>query len=146
MKKWLTIYMTILILLIAGCGGRSNRGESNANSQIGDTGKAVISFTEVEHNFGNVNEGEKVGCIFNFQNTGTGDLVINSATASCGCTIPKYNRKPIPPGKTGTLEVIFDTSGKKGKQSKTIIVKSNATVPQTLLRITAEVTNNTNNK
>lgn len=138
--------MTILILLIAGCGGRSNRGESNANSQIGDTGKAVISFTEVEHNFGNVNEGEKVGCIFNFQNTGTGDLVINSATASCGCTIPKYNRKPIPPGKTGTLEVIFDTSGKKGKQSKTIIVKSNATVPQTLLRITAEVTNNTNNK
>jgi hypothetical protein len=72
--------------------------------------------------------------------------VINSATASCGCTIPKYNRKPIPPGKTGILEVVFDTSGKKGKQSKTIIVKSNATVSQMLLRITAEVTDNTNNK
>jgi hypothetical protein len=146
MKKCLTIHMITLTLLIAGCGGRSNRGEGNANSQISDTGKAVISFTEVEHNFGKVNEGEKVGCIFSFQNTGTGNLVINSATASCGCTIPKYNRKPIPPGKTGTLEVVFDTSGKKGKQSKTIIVKSNATVSQMLLRITAEVTDNTNNK
>jgi hypothetical protein len=138
--------MITLTLLIAGCGGRSNRGEGNTNSQISDTGKAVISFSEVEHNFGKVNEGEKVGCVFSFQNTGTGNLVINSATASCGCTIPKYNRKPIPPGKTGTLEVVFDTSGKQGKQSKTIIVKSNATVSQMLLRITAEITDNTNNK
>jgi hypothetical protein len=145
MKNYLMIYMVSLVLAATGCGGGSGSGEGNINSQISDTGKAIISFTEIVHDFGKVDEGEKVACIFSFQNTGTGSLVITSASATCGCTIPKYNRKPVPPGKTGTLEVIFDTSGRQGKQTKTITVNSNATVSQIFLRITAEVIDNTNN-
>ena len=58
-----------------------------------------LIFREYEHNFGKVAEGEKVSYVFTFDNKGTADLVITSATTTCGCTVPKYDTKPIPPGK-----------------------------------------------
>jgi hypothetical protein len=104
-----------------------------------DTGKARIVFREYEHHFGKVSEGEKIGCVFTFDNSGTADLVISSAVATCGCTVAEYDSKPIAPGKNGKVEVVFNTSGRSGKQSKTITVRSNAEPPVVLLKITAEV-------
>jgi len=86
-----------------------------------------------------VKEGEKVGHIFQFTNTGDADLVLTSATASCGCTVPKYNKKPVAPGESGNIEVIFDTSGRDGVQTKTVVVQSNAENNLVILRIIAEV-------
>ena len=145
MKKDVQLYLIILILAVTGCGGKTQKGGSSDDSLSFDTGKAVLTFREYEHMFGKVNEGEKVGCVFTFENTGTSDLVMISATTTCGCTVPKYDRNPISPGKTGNLEVIFDTSGRSGIQSKTITVKSNAATPVVLLKITAEVINSNNN-
>ena len=103
-----------------------------------------LSSGNIKHDFGKVAEGEKVSYTFTFDNKGTGNLVIASATTTCGCTVPKYDTKPIPPGANGSLEVVFDTSGRNGMQTKTITVKSNASTPVVLLKITAEVV--TNNK
>ena len=103
-----------------------------------------IIFKEYEHDFGKVTEGEKVAYVFTFENKGNSKSVMHSATTSCGCTVPKYDTKPIPPGGSGNLEVVFDTSGRNGMQTKTITVKSNASTPVVLLKITAEVV--TNNK
>jgi hypothetical protein len=144
MKRNLSIFF-IMLFIIAACGNKSRSGENKTDSQSADTGKAVITFNEYEHDFGKVKEGEKIGYIFTFQNTGTSDLVINSVITTCGCTVSKYNSKPVAPGKSGTVEAIFDTSGRDGVQSKTIIVKSNAKVQNVLLKITAEVINSNNN-
>jgi hypothetical protein len=88
-----------------------------------------------------VAEGEKISHTFIFDNKGTANLIISSASTTCGCTVPKYDRKPIPPGGCGSLEVVFNTSGRSGMQTKTITVKSNASTPVVLLKITAEVIN-----
>jgi len=144
-KRFSYTIVILLLLTSTGCGNRNHKGETGIVSQSADTGKAIISFTEVEHNFGQVKEGERVGCIFTFTNSGTTDLVINSVTTTCGCTVPKYERKPVTPGNMGSLEVIFDTEGKNGIQSKTITVRSNAIIPVNILKITAEVINNSNN-
>ncbi len=80
-----------------------------------------------------------MGCIFSFTNTGTADLLINNATTSCGCTVSKYDRKPIAPGSSGSIEVVFDAAGRNGMQTKTITVQSNAVTPVLLLQIKAEV-------
>lgn len=125
-----------VLFLIACCGRAGNRSEAGTSS---DTGKAVITFKEYEHFFGKVNEGEKAGCYFTFENTGTSDLVILAATTTCGCTVPDYDRKPVSPGKTGKMEVIFDTSGRNGIQSKIITVRSNASNNVVMLKITADV-------
>jgi hypothetical protein len=139
MKKGLAINLILILLLAAGCTGRSGRSKESSNTQPGDTGKAILTFAEIEHDFGRIKEGEKVGCIFSFTNTGTSDLLINYATTSCGCTVPKYDRKPIAPGSKGSIEVVFDAAGRNGIQTKTITVQSNAASPVMLLQIKAEV-------
>lgn len=142
MKKVVQLYLIIFIAVLAGCTGKTQKSSDNTLSASSDTGKAVITFREYEHQFGKVDEGEKVACIFTFENTGASDLVILSASTTCGCTVPDYDRKPVAPGETGKLEVIFDTSGRNGIQSKVITVRSNASNPVLMLKITAEVINN----
>jgi hypothetical protein len=139
MRKIVILALTLTAIITSNCG--NGTGKNSVSTGIQQTGSeaAVISFREYEHNFGKIAEGEKVAHIFTFENKGKGDLVITSATTSCGCTVPKYDSKPISPGKTGNLEVVFDASGRNGMQTKTITVKSNASTPVMLLKITAEV-------
>jgi hypothetical protein len=139
MSRILLFFVIIAALTASNCGNSPKHvADDNLLSQR-DTGTAVISFTGYEHDFGKVAEGEKVGYTFKFKNTGTGNLIINSATTTCGCTVPKYSTKPIASGKNGEMEVIFDTSGRRGIQTKTITVRSNANTPVVILRIIAEV-------
>jgi hypothetical protein len=143
MKKSIILSWIIVIFVVCSCTGR--KGNNLSDTAItGNKGTSEISFREYQHDFGKVTEGEKLSYIFTFDNKGPGDLIINSASTTCGCTVPKYDTKPIHPGGTGKLEVIFDTSGRNGIQTKVITVKSNATTPVVLLKIIAEVV--TNNK
>ena len=146
MKNKLIFSLVILIMCASGCGtGTSQEIDETSGGQTKKV-STEISFREYEHDFGKVVEGEKVACVFTFHNKGPGNLVIASALTSCGCTVPKYDTKPIPPGEGGSLEVVFDTSGRNGIQSKTISVKSNATTPMVILKITAEVIPQSNDK
>ena len=123
--------------LLISCGQSRNNSAQNIDGS--DSATAVIAFKEYEHNFGVVKEGRKLRHTFTFENTGEGNLVVQSVRASCGCTVPKYDRRPIASGKGGKIEVEFDTSGRNGMQTQIITVTSNATVPVIILRITAEV-------
>ena len=138
MKRFTIIYLFLIAFSASKCGSGTGNSTANSSSKV-NTGKSEISFREYQHDFGNVSEGEKLSYTFIFDNKGTGDLVITSATTTCGCTVPKYETKPIPPGSTGNLEVVFDTSGREGMQTKTVTIKSNAKIPVVILKITAEV-------
>lgn len=138
MKAFYLLIPAVFILAFPGCS--NNKGSNDALSvSAADTGKAVLAFSEFEHHFGKVAEGEKISYTFRYENKGTAPLAISSVITTCGCTVPKYDTKPISPGQSGNLEVVFDTSGRDGMQTKTISVRSNASVPVILLKITAEV-------
>ena len=139
MKKIIIISFILLALVVSYCNNSPKNGAGNSSTQSDGTGTAGIIFKEYEHNFGKVAEGEKISYIFTFENNGTASLVISSATATCGCTVPKYDTKPIPPGKSGNIEVVFNTSGRNGIQTKTVTVKSNASTPVVLLKIVSDV-------
>jgi hypothetical protein len=128
--------LLILMLFAVSCG--NNSGNQNVKN-IPEGGNAEISFTDYEHGFGKVAEGEKLSWQFLFENKGTSDLVLTSVSTTCGCTVTKYDSKPVHPGEKGTIEVVFDTTGRNGMQTKTVTVKSNAKVPVVFLKITAEV-------
>ena len=138
MRKIFVISCLLVVITLSGCGG----GNSNTGIRNNPAATSEISFREYEHDFGKVAEGEKLSYIFIFDNKGKSDLVVSSASTTCGCTVPKYDAKPISPGANGKIEVVFDTSGRSGKQTKTITVKSNASKPVVLLKITAEVITN----
>lgn len=144
MKRSIILFCLITAFVTLNCTGRKKENLSNSTSGLSADSKAEISFSEYEHDFGKVAEGEKIAYVFTFENSGTTDLVIKSASSTCGCTVPKYDTRPVSPGKGGNLEVVFDTSGRSGQQTKTITVKSNASKPVVLLKITAEVVTNIN--
>jgi hypothetical protein len=144
MKKILIMSLFLMAVMLSNCGNSTNKGTSESGVQQTGSGSAEISFTEYEHDFGKVSEGEKLAYDFTFVNKGTTDLVVASVTTTCGCTVPKYSRKPVSPGDAGKLEVIFDTSGRSGRQTKTVTVKSNASMAVVLLKITAEVVTDNN--
>ena len=145
MRKFILFSFLLIAILASDCGNKTGKNAADPALKQFNPENVRLVFEEYEHDFGKVTEGEKVGYVFVFENKGTEDLVITSATTSCGCTVPEYDRKPVPPGGKGNLEVVFDTSGKSGTQTKTISVRSNSSVPVILLKITAEVVSTINN-
>jgi hypothetical protein len=144
--KLLLIIFVFPAVLLLSCRYEAQSGKKTESELRSPGDTASIHFRELSHDFGKIAEGEKVAYIFTFENRGTAALVINSASTSCGCTVPKYSTKPIGPGESGSLEVVFDSSGRNGRQTKTVTVSSNATQPVILLTITGEVIMNNNNK
>lgn len=88
-----------------------------------------FKFEEEEFDFGNIKEGDVVSHTFKFTNVGEGPLVIQNASASCGCTVPNWTKTPIPVGETGEVHVKFDSSNKPGVQNKTVTITAN-TIPE----------------
>jgi hypothetical protein len=99
-----------------------------------------FKFENIEFDFGIVNEGEIVNHIFKFTNTGKSPLIIDKATASCGCTVPDWPKQPIGIGETGEIKVRFDTNNKPNQQIKTISITANTEPTLTRLRIKGFVT------
>lgn len=108
--------------------------------EIGDTvNVAKIQFETPVYDFGTVEEGEQVQYSFKFKNTGKKPLIIKSATATCGCTVPKPSKEPIAPGKIGEIPVTFDSNGRGPEVTKTITVTSNAFPNQTRVKLIGKI-------
>src|ERR1051325_5941141 len=99
----------------------------------------AFKFATLEHDFGQIREGDKVAYTYNFQNNGQAPLIIQGVQPTCGCTAPDWSKEPIPVGGSGFVKVEFDSNGKQGIQNKTVTVSAN-TWPKTLvLRFKAQV-------
>ncbi len=110
----------------------SGGGASNGNLP-------VIVFGDTSHDFGSMNQGEKVSWTYRFKNTGNADLIISSAVGSCGCTVPHYPKGTVHAGDTGTIDVTFDSEGKQGKVLKSVTVVTNCQPSTKILTFTANI-------
>jgi len=99
----------------------------------------VMSFESTEYDFGTVNEGEIVDYTFKFTNTGTQPLIINKATATCGCTVPEWPKDPIAVGDKGEIKIKFNSKNRKNLQTKYVNINANTQIPVTRLKITGNV-------
>lgn len=96
-------------------------------------------FSEEVHNFGTINQGDKVNYFFTFKNTGENDLIITRALGSCGCTVPEFPKEPIAPGKTAKMKVTFNSAGKSGNVEKTVTVYANVPDGVKVVKIKANI-------
>lgn len=103
--------------------------------------KAKISFDNRNYNFGKIEERQgKVSCDFTYTNKGDVPLIIRNVETSCGCTVPKWNRKPILPGESGSIRVTFNPRNRPGNFTKKITVYTNSGgSPNINLKISGEV-------
>lgn len=95
---------------------------------------AKIEFKTDTIDYGTIEKGSNGVRVFKFTNTGDAPLIISKVTSSCGCTVPKKPDGPILPGKTGEIQVKYDTN-RVSPIRKTITVISNATTPTVALKI-----------
>ena len=136
----------LALLLLLACTGQNGRKVT----QVGEkqeglhdaSSQADIVFDTLSYDFGTIIEGEMVVCYFDYENRGSGELLISSVEAGCGCTSPDWTREPLKPGERGELKLVFDSRGRSGSQLKSVTVISNSLTPRVSLTIRANVINN----
>ncbi|MBN8587442.1 MAG: DUF1573 domain-containing protein [Rhodothermia bacterium] len=82
----------------------------------------TIEVTQPSHVFGNITEGTKASHVFRFVNRAKSPLSIRDVRASCGCTTPEWTKKEIRPDSTGYIKVVYDSTGRPGPFSKSVVM------------------------
>ena len=101
-------------------------------------GDDLIKFTETVHDFGKIKQGVPVTYDFAFKNISSKAVVIESATASCGCTTPVKPEKPISKGKNDVIKAGFNAASPSTFE-KTIYVKVAGAAQPLEIKIKGEV-------
>ena len=81
-----------------------------------------VKFKVEEHDFGKIKQGVPVTYDFAITNVGKTQVVVESATASCGCTTPVKPEQPIAPGESNKITAGFNAAA-PGPFTKPITVK-----------------------
>jgi hypothetical protein len=133
MKK-VVLTSAVILLVILGV-----RAQSTIASAVTDSASMPeISFDKLVHDYGTIELNGNGDCQFTFTNTGKEPLVLTNVRSSCGCTVPSWPREPILPGKTGVIDVKYNTS-RAGTINKSVVVTSNAKTSTVTLQIRGEV-------
>lgn len=126
-----------------GSGGHDHAAERAAEAKLvqrtAGMPKTEITFIKMRHDFGTITEGDVVKYDFRFRNTGTNPLLISKVDVSCGCTAPIFPKEPVQPGGEGIISLEFNSNNRKGKQSKSALVHSNAQQDRISIGFDAEV-------
>ncbi len=78
-----------------------------AQTKADDIAKIKVETVEM----GKIPQGTPAPATFTVTNIGKTDLIIESASPTCGCTIGDYTKTPIAPGKTGTITATYNAGG-----------------------------------
>ncbi len=82
----------------------------------------IVKFNTEKHDFGKIKQGVPVTYYFEIKNTSDKPIVVENASASCGCTVPEKPEKPINPGGTGKVKVQYNAAT-VGPFKKDVIIK-----------------------
>jgi len=85
----------------------------------------VMEIEPKDHDFGGVQQDQKLVHEFTVRNVGTEDLEIRRISTSCGCTAAILADSIVKPGESTTLEVVLETRKYKGVIDKSVSVASN---------------------
>lgn len=144
--------LALIVLLMGACGSSQSTEEKKISPEVvsnpatadpdagpSNTALPVFKFEKENHEFGEIVEGEKVTYTFKFTNVGNAPLVISSANASCGCTVPEYTKSAVQPGEQGEVNVTYNSEGRSGMNAKTITLIANTEPNTKVLKISADV-------
>ena|SRR5690348_3900 len=98
----------------------------------------VLKVNTETHSFGKIKQGTPVTYFFELTNKSDKPLVVENASASCGCTVPEKPSQPIMPGKTDKLKVVYNAAA-VGPINKDVYIKLAGIDEQKIVHITGEV-------
>ncbi len=146
-RKSIGLLTLSLVLLTSACKKESAADKiTDADMATIEAAKAlegkfpIVKLDKEVHDFGTINEGDKVETEFMVTNDGEVDLIISDAKGSCGCTVPEPPKEPIKPGASAPIKVTFNSQGKPGEQKKTVTLTTNTEKGYETFEIKANVT------
>jgi hypothetical protein len=98
----------------------------------------IVKVKSEKFDFGKIKQSVPVTTYFEITNTSNKPIVIENATASCGCTTPEYAKEPIAPGATTKIKVGYNAAA-AGVFNKDVFVKLAGVQENKNLKITGEV-------
>jgi hypothetical protein len=100
----------------------------------------IATFEAQSFDFGDIKPGSKVEHTFTLKNTGKRNLIIRDVKSSCGCTAVSPSKNVVASDESVPLKVTFDSTGKSGRQNKTITVITNDPKnPTIILKIASNI-------
>jgi hypothetical protein len=136
MKK-LFLSFAVLLLAAGSFAQVSGATETTAAAPVVKA-EDLIKFKETVHDFGKIKQGVPVTYDFVFTNISKKTVVIESATASCGCTTPVKPEQPIAKGKSDKIKAGFNAAS-PNPFDKTIYVKVSGAAQPMEIKIKGEV-------
>ncbi|HAM97863.1 MAG TPA: hypothetical protein DCQ26_04570 [Marinilabiliales bacterium] len=74
--------------------------------------------------FGAIKQDSHTQFVFELINLDEKPLIIHTVSSSCGCTTPKWTKKPVRNGEVAKVKVIYDSS-RAGRFDKSVFVYTN---------------------
>lgn len=102
--------------------------------------KTPLEFKEVKHSFGKIKQNVPATHTFTFKNVSSTPIIIESATAECGCTSPEYPKGVIAKGAENKISVTYNAAA-MGSFTKRVTVKIAKVAEPVILTIEGEVVN-----
>ena len=100
----------------------------------------VVKVNTEKYSFGKIQHNVPVTYEFEITNTSSKPIVIENATAGCGCTTPEVPKAPIAPNSTAKLKVEYNAAT-VAPFDKEVYVKFAGIPEPKVLRITGQVLN-----
>ena len=88
-----------------------------------------VQFKNLKYSFGKIKQGTPVTTTFDFTNTSGKPVVIELATAECGCTTPDYPKTPILKGKSAAIKVTYNAANAGHFEKKVTVKLANIAEP-----------------
>ena len=97
-----------------------------------------VAFNTTKHSFGKIKQHVPASFTFTFTNKSSKPVIIEFATAECGCTTPEYSKEAILKGKSSDIKVTYNAEN-PGTFSKKVNVKFVNVAQPVVLTIDGEV-------
>lgn len=97
---------------------------------------------KAQYSFGTISSRTPVRHRFSIRNLHLWPVMVTSVQSDCGCTEVFPNRKPpfrLAPLQAAAIDVTFDTGGRHGHRSQTLLVKTSDNAQGTALTLTGDV-------
>ncbi len=144
MKKIIRIFAIASLLITFSCKKEAKSLEETASATMSlqenaKVPKTKVAFDKEIHDFGKIEQGEIVETTFEIKNIGDNNLYIVDAHGSCGCTVPEVTKEAIKPGESAPISVKFDSNGKSGEVTKTVMITCNTAKVVENIKIKANI-------
>lgn len=97
-----------------------------------------VEFKETKFSFGKIKQNVPATHVFTFKNVSDKVVVIENATAGCGCTTPEFPKNAIAPGSSEKIKVTYNAAA-MGAFTKDVTVKVAKLNEPIILKIEGEV-------